>query len=666
MTPDATRTLRRALLGLLVVVTAAVAWSLRRPPPPPPAAGPTGTQSSGASFGGLVYRSFQEGKENYVVRARASAGQDQEGMHLQGVEVTFPRMVDGKPADSTVSSEECLYDPVRQKAFFHGHVRVVTGEGLELETESLSYRGDQGRAESKEAVRFKRNTLSGSSTGLVYQAGEGRIELLADAVLHIENGGDRPPTEIRSAYASAMRDQSAVRFDGDVQVTQDADSLRADHLTLDLTSDREAIDHALALDNVEARTGAASALPGVPSTAGRGPRILRCRRLAIWFRENRQPQEATAVRNAELEAFPGPGEPPEHRRLQAHAITFRFDEEGRLQQVEAGVGVLLSAEPIPPAQALPRTVRCESLTAIIDPLLGDLRTADFAGSVEFTQGKRRATSQTARYDQALSTLNLSLQPRLVDEEQGSDLRADGIDLGTQNGNLAARENVRHLFAGKHGPLRSGALARDTPTVIIADKLDYDGASHTARYQDNALLRSGQDETRAPLIILEEPVGAPRRLRARGGVVSVLNPHSSSTPGKPPAPVEVRGREMVYEEAKQRIVYTGEVAIRQGDIRSKSPEATVFLSPDGSAVKTVVAGEPVEVVQGERKGVGARGTYTPDTETFNLVGEKVTVNDPTQQVEGRSLTFHVGDDRILVDGREEVRTESIFKRAPPKK
>jgi lipopolysaccharide transport protein LptA len=124
--------------------------------------------------------------------------------------------------------------------------------------------------------------------------------------------------------------------------------------------------------------------------------------------------------------------------------------------------------------------------------------------------------------------------------------------------------------------------------------------------------------------------------------------------------------MVYEEEKQQIVYKGEVAIRQGDIRSKSPEATVQLSADGSAVQTLVAGEPVEVVQGDRKGVGARGTYTPDRETFLLVGEKVTVNDPTQQVEGRSLTFHVGDDRILVDGREEVRTESIFKRTPPKK
>jgi hypothetical protein len=37
-----------------------------------------------------------------------------------------------------------------------------------------------------------------------------------------------------------------------------------------------------------------------------------------------------------------------------------------------------------------------------------------------------------------------------------------------------------------------------------------------------------------------------------------------------------------------------------------------------------------------------------------------LKDPKQQVEGRSLTFHVGDERILVDGREEIRTQMIIK------
>ena len=32
-----------------------------------------------------------------------------------------------------------------------------------------------------------------------------------------------------------------------------------------------------------------------------------------------------------------------------------------------------------------------------------------------------------------------------------------------------------------------------------------------------------------------------------------------------------------------------------------------------------------------------------------------LQDPQQKVQGRSLTFHVGDDRILVDGQEQVRT-----------
>jgi hypothetical protein len=47
----------------------------------------------------------------------------------------------------------------------------------------------------------------------------------------------------------------------------------------------------------------------------------------------------------------------------------------------------------------------------------------------------------------------------------------------------------------------------------------------------------------------------------------------------------------------------------------------------------------------------------------LVGDNVTLTDASGRVEGRSLTFHVGDDRILVDGREEVRTQMIIKQQP---
>jgi lipopolysaccharide export system protein LptA len=77
----------------------------------------------------------------------------------------------------------------------------------------------------------------------------------------------------------------------------------------------------------------------------------------------------------------------------------------------------------------------------------------------------------------------------------------------------------------------------------------------------------------------------------------------------------------------------------------------------------VAGSPVELTQGARVATGSSATYTPKDGTIVVVGDKVELRDPGQKVQGRSLTFFVGDDRILVDGREEMRTETVFRRTP---
>jgi lipopolysaccharide transport protein LptA len=144
----------------------------------------------------------------------------------------------------------------------------------------------------------------------------------------------------------------------------------------------------------------------------------------------------------------------------------------------------------------------------------------------------------------------------------------------------------------------------------------------------------------------------------------MHPAADKGAAKPAALVEARAKEMTYEEGKNEIVYTGDVVIRQGDIQTTSPKATLKLAAGGNSIDTLVAGEPVEVQQGVRRATGARATYTPGTETMLLVGEKVVLKDPTQELEGRSLTFHVGDARILVDGREQVRTQLIIRQEKP--
>jgi lipopolysaccharide transport protein LptA len=614
------------------------------------------------SFSEVVYRSFKDGKEIFVVRAGAKVGEDQAGLRLHKVEVTFPSTVRGRSGTTTIVSDECLYDPSRERATFRGRVRVTAPDGFELSTESLVYEAGPRLAETNDPVQFRREQLDGSATGAVYHSQLSQVELRADVRARItsEKG---PPAEISADHATLAPDEHQVRLAGRVAARQGTDSLSAGRLTLHLDDSLSRVFRAVAVDDVELRaSGGESELPaGAGVRGGRGPRRLRCRNLEMWFREDGSLLGATARPDAELEMTPGPGEARERRTLKARRLDFGFDGEGRLERLEGRTDVSYVSAPL--EGGVSRSMRCQSLVGVVDPATGSAQTITFEERVELAEGRRKAAAGKAVYEEARGVLLLTGDPRLLDEEQGSDLRADEIDLGTRSGDVSGRGDVRHQIRRRGG--KSGLLAREAPVLLLARRLDYSAAARTARYQEGAVLRSDRDEVRAPLIVLEEPAAGARRLTASGGVVSVLNPRPSSPERKPPAPVEIRGADMVYEEASNQAVYTGEVGMRQGDIVTRSPRATIQLTADGGQIESVVAGEPVEVRQGERRANGTRGTYAPGTETMVLVGDKVSVVEPDGEVEGRSITFHVGADRVLVDGREVMRPESVFRRKAPR-
>ncbi|HEX9186920.1 MAG TPA: LptA/OstA family protein, partial [Vicinamibacteria bacterium] len=385
--------------------------------------------------------------------------------------------------------------------------------------------------------------------------------------------------------------------------------------------------------------------------------------------------EATAVNAATLEVEPGPGEPPERRRLAAPQIRFDFDEQDRLTLLQglparqtdpkAPRRPVITTEPQPPGTPGGWRVEGDRFAARLDPETGAVKVADFDGAVAAQEPGRKAWAGRAVFDEAAGLATLTGDPRVTQEKDGSELRGRRIEIGTRTENVRASGAVRHTIGRASGRSRKGMLSGEEPTVLVCREFDYDAKSRTARYREEALLRSGEDEIRAPLIVLEDREGG-RRLLASGGTTSLLHPRRGKEAKEAPAAVEARSREMVYEEAAGRIVYTGEVRIRQGDIVTASPEAVVVLTKDGGDVLRLEAYEPVEVTQGARRATGQRGTYTPADETFVLVGEKVVLHDVDRRLEGRILTFAVGSDRIRVDGREEERTEAVFRGKEPTK
>jgi len=695
MKRDLARTARQGLVGLVVLVSLAVAWSLWHPRAPVAAPTPPPSPGAGTTVGDMSFLRFQDQRRRIEVKAREAIRQPGDIMLLKDVEAVMPFVNDGRSGTLTIRAQECQYQAGLERAAFKGKVELRTDDGFELDSETLKYWGDKQRAFTGDPVRFKRGRLSGTATGLEYRPDSG-VELREQVRIRIDDP-QGPPAEIESRTATGSRTEHVFVFTGAVRAAQGERELHSENLRLDMNEAMDAVEKAVATGSVDLVTGPGGALPGSASApasapASGGRKRLRSQRLDIVFRDKGVLQQAVATDAASLDLEPGPQATAERRRLTGQKLVFDFDEHGALAAVHAppaagtrtktGAGRLavLMAEPLKPADGLPRRVESESIDATLDPSTGAPQQALFKGAVLFTEPGRKAWASQATYDDAAGSLVLTGDPKIADQGEGSELRAETIRIATRTHGITASGGVRHSIEKRssNGTARPGMFGGEQPTVFFCRDFEYDSESRTARYKENALARSGTDEVRAPLIVIEDPGPGKRRMTASGGTTSVLHPRPSkgAPPGpvkadakadaKEPAPIDARSKQMVYEEAAGKVVYTGDVELRQGDILSKSPTATAFLTKDGDALDRVLAGEPVEVHQGQRRANGERGVYTPADETFVLTGEKVVLFDGDRKLGGRKLTFVSGSDRIRVDGREEERTEAVFKRKEPPK
>ncbi len=658
------RRIQAALLGGMALLVLVIVLSLRRGGKGTPPVGegqPPAVKS--AQTTGLVYRSFKEGQERWVLEAAGMRGKDGDAVVLEGVSFTSKYTAQGEPGTFTIAGDRCNYSEAQQRAVFRGNVRITTADGFELTTDSLTYRGDRGVARTDDPAAFRRKDVSGSSTGFDYDADQGKLVLPQDVFLRVQDP-DQPVAEIRSRRAVADKRRNTLRFIDDVEATQAGDLLKAKQLTLNFDAETRDLKRVTAAQGVDLRTTGTAAMPGAKAALGtaKGTRILRGRKLDLRYRPDRTLQYAAVIGDGDLTLLPGPGEKRAKRRLRANFMDFRFDGQGRMERASGRQAASMVVEPLVKGQGEVLTVKSDRYKARLDPESGEPDNIFFNGNVSFERGPQRATSEHARFTGRDSLLRLSEKPRLAQE--GSELTAWAINVGTETGDIDARRDVHHVLRGQKAAARPGLLGGgEAPTVITSRELKYVAASKTATYKDEALLRAAKDEVRAPLIVVEEDAKGSRKLTASSGVVSLLHPRAAKPQEKAPAPVDGRAQTMLYEEAVGRLVYTGDVALKQGDIVTRSPKATVTLTPDGRGVEKLVAGEPVEVQQETRRATGQQAVYTPANETVVLTGDEVQAVDGLRTTRGRSLTFHVGDDTFLVDGREEGRTETILKKEP---
>jgi lipopolysaccharide export system protein LptA len=205
----------------------------------------------------------------------------------------------------------------------------------------------------------------------------------------------------------------------------------------------------------------------------------------------------------------------------------------------------------------------------------------------------------------------------------------------------------------------GLMKQDQPANVNAETLDYRGASGQAIYTGNATMWQGETAVRADSVAIDQGKGD---FLASGNARSTIVLDTGVS--------VAHASEIRYADAAHTIGYTsmksalGTVAAQaqlsgpQGDLRADRID--VILAEKGGHIDRLEAYTNVSMKVDTRTAIGERLTYFADEDRYVMSGagtKSVKVIESCRETTGRTLTFFKSTDRIIVDGNEEIRTQT---------
>ncbi|MFZ1205575.1 MAG: LptA/OstA family protein [Candidatus Acidiferrales bacterium] len=323
---------------------------------------------------------------------------------------------------------------------------------------------------------------------------------------------------------------------------------------------------------------------------------------------------------------------------------------------------------------------------------GDWDVLDETGNVHFQQADRSATAAHARIVRSTDTITLDGSPVISDAV--SRTTASNASINQKTGDLRLSGGVASTYlpaTDSSGPGDAVGLGAGA-AHISADTLVGSVSSGHVVYSGHARLWQGESVLDADQIALWRD---DKKLEATGHVVAVFpqaagpfaapfgeaaeahktsSTHATDSKTSGPTLWKVVAPSLTYWADLGKAHLEGGVTASsdQGTLESRTldvflgpatpgtPKAAGqagTLAPAGSRqLSRVLAQGDVVVRQGDRRGVAQQGEYTAADGKFVLSGGQPTVSDSSSNTAtGRSLTFFVANDTILIDSQEGSRT-----------
>lgn len=636
------------------------------------------------------------GSQDLRIECESQATYEDGRTRLVGVTLT----VDNRAGRTFVVTGREAGVGANQSAFeMKGDVRLEASDGLVATAGEATYTAAEGVVRAPGPVQFTRGRLAGAGVGFTFDQQRDTAWLLDQAVIRFagDAAAGTGPMDVAAGAAGLARTDRYVRFERGVRMVRDGQIFEADEAMVYLFPDRDEP------DTIELRGQAR-----ITGGAGMGAlRVMRARDINLDYAEDGQTlQQATLAGQSAIELAGAAG--AAGQQLSGEWITLELAEDGAIKSLASRDNVVLTlpaAADAPartiraqqltgsgaPGQGLtamrfedrvefreaaarggtPRVARSQALDARLNPTTGVFEAARFTGRVRFEDGSFRAQSGEATYRVAESALDLrgrdgAAAPFVSDEAMRID--GDAIDVTLSPRRMAAQGTVRSVLqpagaASGQAARRPGLLTGSEAVNVIADALTYDEATRRGVYTGKARLWQGDTVIQADRITLDEASGD---LSASGNVVTTLA--LAPDPGAPPAaakggPTILRAATFTYRDEARRAVYETKAQMNgdQGDLRAEHIE--LRLKADENALDRLDARGDVDVRLDDRQASGATLVYRPDAGRYEIAGTPGRFVDACNESAGRTLTFFRSSDRVIIDGNEEVRTESRGGKCP---
>lgn len=415
-----------------------------------------------------------------------------------------------------------------------------------------------------------------------------------------------------------------------------------------------------------------------------------------------------------------PADPKAGRRLvTAGRFLANFDGKSRLESVRGLAPTRVVFEPAQGKQqrAGPMESDADNLQAAFDPASTDLRSVVQSGRFQFIDADARATADRAEYSADGGVLALTGTPQLWNPD--SRMRADRFVLHLETDAAEGIDHVAssHIGpadfrsspssespepSGPEGPgakaardsaagKTSGAAAQESQDVtnVIADRVMADRRKQFVRYEGHVRAWRSSDALESPSldiytterrIVSGSPVltsdlaPAPSLQRqvspfdsppagAAGRRTGTSKP-PQATPATPSAtqPVTIQADGVEYSDLTRKAIYRGHVRMISSGATLQADQLEAYFTQsapaEASKLQRAEADGRVTVVEPGRRATGDRAEYFAATGKIVMTGGPPTLYDSEKGfVTGRSLTFSVLNDSLLIDGGPGSRTMS---------